>query len=57
MNFFIKTCQERDISRKAQAMNKRKTPALVLTLSEELVDQWASTETSASVDFFKCLEP
>jgi hypothetical protein len=56
-NFFIKICQERDISRKAQAMNKSKTTALVLTSSEELVDRWALRETPASVDFFKRLEP
>jgi hypothetical protein len=57
MNFFIKIYQKKDMSMKVQAMHKEKTPALLLTSSEELVDRWASRETPASVDFFKRLEP
>jgi hypothetical protein len=57
MNFFIKICQKKDISRKVQATNKAKTPRLILTSSEELVDRWASRETLASVAFFRRLEP
>jgi hypothetical protein len=38
-------------------MNKAKTTGYVLTLSEELVDRWASRETLASVTFFRRLEP
>jgi hypothetical protein len=56
-NFFIKICQKKDMSMTAQAMNKAKAPALLLTSSEELVDRWASRETPTSVDFFKRLEP
>jgi hypothetical protein len=56
-NFFIKICPEKDVSRKVQARNKGKIPGLICTSSEELVDQWASRETPASIDFFKCLEP
>jgi hypothetical protein len=44
-NFFIKICQKKDISRKVQATNKSKTPELILTSSEELVDRWALRET------------
>jgi hypothetical protein len=57
MNFFIKICPEKDVSRKVQARNKAKIPGLIRTSSEELVDRWASRETPASVDFFKRLEP
>jgi hypothetical protein len=32
-NFFIKICQKKDMSRKVQAMNKEKTPGLILTSS------------------------
>jgi hypothetical protein len=56
-NFFIKICQKKDISRKVQETNKAKTPGLILTSSEELVDRWASRETLASVAFFRRLEP
>jgi hypothetical protein len=47
-NFFIKVCQKKDMSRKVQALNKAKTPGLLLTSSEELADRWASRETLAS---------
>jgi hypothetical protein len=57
INFFIKICQRKDISRKVQAMNKAKTPGLILTSSEELIDRWTSRETLASISFFRCLEP
>jgi hypothetical protein len=57
MNFFIKIYQKKYMSMKVQAMHKAKTPALLLTSSEELVDRWVSRETLASVDFFKRLEP
>jgi hypothetical protein len=57
MNFFIKIYPDKDVSRKMQARNKAKIPGLIRTSSEEFVDRWASRETLASVDFFKCLEP
>jgi hypothetical protein len=56
MNFFIKICQQKDMSRKVQALNKAKTPGLLLTSSEELVDRWVSRETLTSVAFFRRLE-
>jgi hypothetical protein len=37
-NFFIKVCQKKDMSRKVRALNKAKTPGLLLTSSEELAD-------------------
>jgi hypothetical protein len=45
------------MSKKVQALNKEKTPRLLLTSSEELTDRWASRETLTSVTFFGRLEP
>jgi hypothetical protein len=56
-NFFIKVCEKKDMSIRVQALNKAKTPGLLLTLSEELADRWASRETLTSVAFFRRLEP
>jgi hypothetical protein len=56
-NFFIKIYQKKDMSRKVQALNKEKTPRLLLTSSEELIDRWALRETLTSVAFFRRLEP
>jgi hypothetical protein len=56
-NFFIKIWQKKDVIRKAQAMNKAKAPGLIFTSSKELVDQWVSRETPASIAFFRCFEP
>jgi hypothetical protein len=56
-NFFIKIYQKKDMSRKVQALNKAKTPGLLLTSSEELADRWASRETLTSATFFRRLEP
>jgi hypothetical protein len=56
-NFFIKIYQKKDMSRKFHALNKAKTPVLLLTSSEELTDRWASMETLTSTAFFRRLEP
>jgi hypothetical protein len=45
------------MSKKVQGLNKAKTPGLLLTSSEELIDRWASRETLTSAAFLRRLEP